>query len=809
MRNHHLAEGALLDDRYLIQKVLGEGGFGITYAAVNRRINLKVAVKELFWREHVCRASGGSPEILVISGEEKQDYEALKEKFMREARLLRDFDGEAGVVRILDYFEANNTAYLVMEYLEGLTFRQFIKQNGLFEPEDLFRRLLPLMESLGHIHQSGVIHRDISPDNIMVLEDGSLKLLDFGAARNYKTAGGAQYTAIARENYAPGEQFERNGNQGPWTDIYALCATIYEGVTGCPPESSVQRLFLDELKKPSELGISIGAAYEKIIMKGLEMAPANRYPSLEQMKKAVEEALPLLVEPARRRRGLLAGILAGAGAASLLLGIFLYREYDRTHKFRNIATETFRLTADPEMTAEEFAGAQKVVEERLAEMAGEDNYILEVEGDSVTVTLPLDEFEGREIAPVLEEQFVSVNEEKPFLYEYEIQAVWEDPAATLMPGENQRLPEQVEGPSVTQIYTCNYDSAMEQMTRGEWSNLITDMKVRLDCLDTPYAFGLLYGNETKIVLKIAAEKTGNLINTTLGQNGMMYIRDRWSCDSISVFRNSYLEGGTELLAAEEQEDGSWSLVCRLADDSSAEALRETSEYLVSEDNPEIYLKLVNDSYIAGAALSEPAADGTVEFTEFYFQNGAEDDKRPLLEYFCSLVNDTHMPETLLLENRMFRDEQGEILFGAEDEEYYGVTETDFPLMEEFQALTEQMKADGWDVRRSEGSMVFISLGLPVNDHLIEDGLRKAEEFIRQYDLANQWGNFYILLTDEQGDERCRLLLLDSYSERRAAAKLVLVGKTMAPYFEEAREAWQNLSLGAEIVMQEPLLEEET
>ena len=203
MGDHQLPRGTLLDERYRILEVLGEGGFGITYAAENQRIRLKVAVKELFWRDHV-RRDPDSSELSVIREEEMEDYQALKEKFMREARLLRDFDREPGVVRVLDYFEGNNTAYLVMEYLEGVTFRQAIKKQGIFEPEDLFRRLLPLLDSLDHIHQAGVIHRDISPDNLMLLEDGSLKLLDFGAARNYKSAAGGQYTAIARENYAPG-----------------------------------------------------------------------------------------------------------------------------------------------------------------------------------------------------------------------------------------------------------------------------------------------------------------------------------------------------------------------------------------------------------------------------------------------------------------------------------------------------------------------------------------------------------------------------------------------------------------------------
>ena len=147
MNNDHLPEGTLLDERYQIREVLGEGGFGITYAAWNQRIRRKVAVKELFWREHVYREPD-SPVLFVPREEERTDYEALKEKFMREARLLRDFDREPGVVQVLDYFEANNTAYLVMEYLEGVTFRRYMKLHGVFGAEDLFRRLLPLLESL-------------------------------------------------------------------------------------------------------------------------------------------------------------------------------------------------------------------------------------------------------------------------------------------------------------------------------------------------------------------------------------------------------------------------------------------------------------------------------------------------------------------------------------------------------------------------------------------------------------------------------------------------------------------------------------
>ena len=537
MNSHQLPEGVLLDERYLIQGVLGEGGFGITYAGLNQRLGMQVAIKEFFWRGHVMRNAGDSEDISVIRPEEQADFDSLKEKFLKEARMIRDFNQEQGVVRILDYFEANHTAYLVMEYVDGMTFRKYMEQNGVFSPENLFRRMLPLMESLSHIHKSGVIHRDISPDNIMVLPDGSFKLLDFGAARNFRTAAGGKYTAIARENYAPGEQFDKNGEQGPWTDVYALCATMYEGVTGCPPDSAVQRMFLDELKKPSELGTAIEKSYEEILMKGLSLSAARRYADMEEMAEAVKAALPRPPKTETGKKPVFAAVLACAACVCLVLGILLYREYDKNHKFRNVVTESFQLTALEQMTADEFAQAQKLLQDQLENFAGPDNYILEIEGNQITVTLPLDTFGGQEIAPILEERFVNLIEDRPFLYEYEIQAVWEDPDTSLIPGDNQCRPEELSGLTVVQVYES---VSQKQLTKGQLSNMYTDMKTRLDSLGIPYAFGLLYGNEDKIVLQTSVDHMGELVNVTLGKSGgFFYLQGRWNQDRVYINRNAY------------------------------------------------------------------------------------------------------------------------------------------------------------------------------------------------------------------------------------------------------------------------------
>lgn len=184
--DHILKTGAILDDRYRIGRVLGQGGFGITYSAENIRLGLKVAIKELFWQGHSSRDVTISAQVTLPLSSDADVFHAQKERFLREARILRDFSNLSAIVRVLDCFEANNTAYIVMEYVEGVTLLNHLEDHGgRLDAEVLLRRALPLVESLKEVHAYGIIHRDISPDNIMVLPDGALKLIDFGAARAF------------------------------------------------------------------------------------------------------------------------------------------------------------------------------------------------------------------------------------------------------------------------------------------------------------------------------------------------------------------------------------------------------------------------------------------------------------------------------------------------------------------------------------------------------------------------------------------------------------------------------------------------
>ena len=274
---HCLRKGTRLIVRYTIEGVLGQGGFGITYLGIDELHEKKVAIKEFFPQGIVTRNIEYQDTVTVTFVGEKDNYEKGKERFLKEARTMAKFSKDEGIVKALDFFEINNTAYIVMEYLEGVTLKQYLAENKRIDAEDLVELLVPLIESLDEIHSQGLIHRDISPDNIMVLPDGRIKLMDFGAARDYTEFGEKSLSIVLKPGYAPPEQYQTHGVQGPWTDIYALCATMYKCITGENPPDAIERVMDDHLKKISAFGIPVLPQIEEAIIKGMSVAANDRY----------------------------------------------------------------------------------------------------------------------------------------------------------------------------------------------------------------------------------------------------------------------------------------------------------------------------------------------------------------------------------------------------------------------------------------------------------------------------------------------------------------------------------------------------
>lgn len=279
---HCLRKGTRLIGRYTIEKVLGQGGFGITYLGIDELHEKKVAIKEFFPQGIVTRNIEYEDAVTVTFVGEKDNYNKGKEKFLKEARIMARFSKDEGIVKAQDFFEINNTAYIVMEYLEGITLKQYLRENERIEPEELLELFVPLIESLDEIHSQGLIHRDISPDNIMVLLGGKIKLMDFGAARDYTDFGKKSLSLILKPGYAPPEQYQTHGVQGPWTDIYALCATMYKCLTGENPPDAIERVMDDNLKEISEFGIPVSKQMEETIIKGMSISARNRYQNIEE-----------------------------------------------------------------------------------------------------------------------------------------------------------------------------------------------------------------------------------------------------------------------------------------------------------------------------------------------------------------------------------------------------------------------------------------------------------------------------------------------------------------------------------------------
>ncbi len=284
---HQLPVGTLLRDRYRIGGCIGEGGFGITYAGWDTVLALKVAVKEYYPTGIVNRYHTHSLEVSCGTGERNSQFADGKRRVLDEARALARFSGDAGIVNVRDTFEANNTAYIVMEFLDGRTLKQVEQENGPLPFDRLYAWLAPVMDSLSRIHRQGLIHRDISPSNLMLLNNNTAKLLDFGTMRAFSVSGENSLSVMLKPGFAPEEQYRSHGAQGPWTDVYAMCASIYRLITGVTPENAMNRVFDDTLQPPSALGARISPSQERAIMRGLSVHAADRFQTMEALRRAL------------------------------------------------------------------------------------------------------------------------------------------------------------------------------------------------------------------------------------------------------------------------------------------------------------------------------------------------------------------------------------------------------------------------------------------------------------------------------------------------------------------------------------------
>ncbi len=294
---YYLLPGTVLKNKYLVGRVLGYGGFGVTYIGWDQVLQRKVAVKEYLPSDFATR-SYGSGRVTVFSGEAAEQFQSGLESFLFEARRLAKFNAVAETVDIYDCFEENGSGYIVMEYLDGATVKEVLRKRRRISVKQARAIALSVLRGLTAVHKEGIIHRDIAPDNIFITKAGKVKILDFGAARYATAVQSKSLSVILKPGFAPEEQYRSRGEQGPWTDIYALGATLYCMITGKRPEESIQRLAQDNVKPPSELGIEIDPNIENAIMNSLNVRKEYRIQDAESFYFALcgKEAVERIVE---------------------------------------------------------------------------------------------------------------------------------------------------------------------------------------------------------------------------------------------------------------------------------------------------------------------------------------------------------------------------------------------------------------------------------------------------------------------------------------------------------------------------------
>lgn len=294
-----LPNGTLVHDRYRVVQVLGAGGFGITYKVRDQKSGQIAAMKEYMPRD-IAHRSPGSMQVRPLTESARVQYEKFYNQFLEEAQTIYSLRGHPNIVEITHLFYENNTVYYVMEYVEGQDLKQYLKQQG---GRLRWEVLKPLMEQvvrgLSQVHASGLIHCDISPDNIFLMKNGQVKLLDFGAARSTLRGEVQSSVILAKPGFSPYEQMRGKG-MGFWTDVYALGVTIYCCLTGKVLPDSTERMIQDKTIWPSQMGLAIpSGSFEQVLKKALSVKPEDRYQSVSQFWKELTGTGVSPVQPPR------------------------------------------------------------------------------------------------------------------------------------------------------------------------------------------------------------------------------------------------------------------------------------------------------------------------------------------------------------------------------------------------------------------------------------------------------------------------------------------------------------------------------
>ena len=387
-----LRPDTIVGEKYNILLFLSAGGFSNTYLAESVTDGKTVVLKELFNRDYMERDPSGSS-ILIRSNPSGSAYEDDLQRVEKEWDSLKRFRNYAGAVKGIDRFSENNTVYIVMEHLSGGSLKQIIQKNGPMRPEEFFKRSKDVLQLLAAMHTEGFIHGDISPDNLVASDDGSFRLIDFGAVQAVGSSC-AFNEKLRKEGYTPAEIFNPQNKISSRTDIYSLCAAFYFALTGQAPEDSLERLLFDEVENPSRKNPEIDADTDALIMKGLSMTPQERWNSIEEMQAVIGEIvkpdLEKQQEAARiagkrmRRKILLISSIAAFILGAVALFCLTHREQI---KFKGKETEKIVFYYPEESDPEAAETLRSNLIQKVETITGDSEYLLHESDRYLEVTL--------------------------------------------------------------------------------------------------------------------------------------------------------------------------------------------------------------------------------------------------------------------------------------------------------------------------------------------------------------------------------------------------------------------------------------
>lgn len=317
-----LPAGTIVGNRYRIDEVIGHGGFGITYAGQDQTLDRKIAVKEYFPGGMASRHFDQKT-VVPTGGADGHEYTRIIEKFLSEAKTLAAYNDAPNIVHVYDYLEENNTAYIIMEFIEGQSLEEYLtdRPDGRVSTDEAVRITTDVLGVLSTVHKQGILHRDISPENIMIESDGTVRLIDFGAARQYSAEKTQNLTAIVRGGYSAPEQYRADAEQDERSDLFSLGCVLYRMVTGKNPANVLDRLQTDNLRTEITGNPDVPNWLAAIIARATELFPNKRFQSTDEFAKAIHGGKKAACRKKLKIAGLIGAAMLIAAALAVIIAV--------------------------------------------------------------------------------------------------------------------------------------------------------------------------------------------------------------------------------------------------------------------------------------------------------------------------------------------------------------------------------------------------------------------------------------------------------------------------------------------------------